>query len=396
MGRTFQRYLFRQILLPFAAGLALFTFILLIARIMKLVELVVNRGVPILEVLKVFAYILPAFLEVTVPMALLLACLMACGRLSADSEFVAMKASGLSLYQFARPFAVVAGAVWLLSTLLAVHVRPLGNAGLKASIFELARTRASAGLKEHVFNDDFKGLVIYVDQIEPPGNELRRILISDRRNPDQHNTVIARRGLLVPDEDARTLDLRLFEGTIFTNADGETNFHKTDFGSYDVSLDLAEALGQLDRSAKDPSEMTLGELRERIRRLEEAGERSGRERVEWMRRFSVPFASLVFTLLAIPLGLQPVRAVRSRGLALSLAIILLYYVMLSAAETLATQGRVPVGVALWAPNVLLGLVGAILFRRAARERPLSLESRLADVLSSLRGREGGAGAAVPP
>jgi len=396
MGRTFQRYLFRQILLPFAAGLALFTFILLIARIMKLVELVVNRGVPILEVLKVFAYILPAFLEVTVPMALLLACLMACGRLSADSEFVAMKASGLSLYQFARPFAVVAGAVWLLSTLLAVHVRPLGNAGLKASIFELARTRASAGLKEHVFNDDFKGLVIYVDQIEPPGNELRRILISDRRNPDQHNTVIARRGLLVPDEDARTLDLRLFEGTIFTNADGETNFHKTDFGSYDVSLDLAEALGQLDRSAKDPSEMTLGELRERIRRLEVAGERSGRERVEWMRRFSVPFASLVFTLLAIPLGLQPVRAVRSRGLALSLAIILLYYVMLSAAETLATQGRVPVGIALWAPNVLLGLVGIVLFRRAARERPLSFESRLADVLSSLRDREGGAGAAVRP
>ncbi len=393
MGRTFQRYLFRQILLPFSAGLALFTFVLLIARIMKLVELVVNRGVPVLEVLKVFSYILPAFLEVTVPMALLLACLMACGRLSADSEFVAMKACGLSLYQFARPFAVVAGFVWLLATFLAVYVRPLGNAGLKASIFELARTRASAGLKEHVFNDDFKGLVIYVDAIEPPGNELRRILISDRRDPDQHNTVIARRGLLVPDEDARTLDLRLFEGTIFTNAEGDPSFHKTDFGSYDVSLDLVEALGQLDRSAKDPSEMTLSELGERIVRLDATGAKSLKERVERMRRFSVPFAAIVFTLLAIPLGLQPVRAVRSRGLALSLGIILLYYVLLSAAETLATQGRAPVGIALWTPNVVLGLLGAVLFRRAARERPLGFESRFATLVATLRDRAAATGAA---
>ena len=73
MGRTLHRYVFLQILAPFAAGLALFTFILLIARIMKLVEMVVNRGVPVLEILRVFSYILPAFLEVTVPMALLLA-----------------------------------------------------------------------------------------------------------------------------------------------------------------------------------------------------------------------------------------------------------------------------------------------------------------------------------
>ena len=392
MGRTFQRYLFRQILLPFSAGLALFTFILLIARIMKLVELVVNRGVPLLEVVKVFSFILPAFLEVTVPMALLLACLMACGRLSSDSEFIAMKACGLSLYQFARPFAGVAAVVWLLSTFLAVYVRPLGNAGLKASIFELARTRASAGLKEHVFNDDFKGLVIYVDSIEPPGNELRRILISDRRNPDQHNTVIARRGLLVPDEDARTLDLRLFEGTIFTNADGETNFHKTDFGNYDVSLDLVEALGQLDRSAKDPGEMTLPELSARIRKLDATGGKSRNERVELMRRFSVPFASLVFTLLAIPLGLQPVRAVRSRGLALSLGIILVYYVLLSGAETLASQGRAPIGLALWTPNLVLGLLGLVLFRRAALERPLGFESRLAGLADAVRSRLVGAGA----
>ena len=95
MGRTLHRYIFLQVLGPFAGGLALFTFILLIARILKLVEMVVNRGVPAGDILLLFSYILPAFLEVTVPMALLLACLMACGRLSADSELIALGVANL-------------------------------------------------------------------------------------------------------------------------------------------------------------------------------------------------------------------------------------------------------------------------------------------------------------
>src|SRR5262245_9267620 len=137
MGRTLHRYVFLQILAPFAAGLALFTFILLIARIMKLVEMVVNRGVPVLEILRVFSYILPAFLELTVPMALLLACLLACGRLSADSEITALKAAGLSLYQIATPIAAFACVIFVLSIFLSLYARPWGNAALKTAIFDL-------------------------------------------------------------------------------------------------------------------------------------------------------------------------------------------------------------------------------------------------------------------
>ena len=100
---TINRYILREIFVPFALGLAVFTLILLIARILKLVEMVVNRGVPLLEVLKLFSYILPGFLEVTVPMALLLGVLVAFGRLSSDSEIIALKTSGISLYQLLHP-----------------------------------------------------------------------------------------------------------------------------------------------------------------------------------------------------------------------------------------------------------------------------------------------------
>jgi len=108
VGKIVHRYVFREIVVPFLFGLSVFTFILLIARLLKLIELVVTRGVPVLNILQLLSYIMPAFLEVTVPMAMLLAILVAFGRLSADSEMVALRSSGLSLYQLIAPVAMVA------------------------------------------------------------------------------------------------------------------------------------------------------------------------------------------------------------------------------------------------------------------------------------------------
>src|SRR4051794_38820605 len=131
MGPTLRRYFLREVTVPFLFGIGIFTFILLIARMLKLVELVVNRGVSILEIGKLFAYILPTFLEVTVPMALLLAVLLGVGRLSADSEIVALRTSGISLYQMMRPVAWFAVCVYVLNLFLAVYARPWANTQLK-------------------------------------------------------------------------------------------------------------------------------------------------------------------------------------------------------------------------------------------------------------------------
>lgn len=371
---------------PFAAGLALFTFILLIARIMKLVELVVNRGVPLGQVLLLFSYILPAFLEVTVPMALLLAILMAIGRMSADSELIALRASGLSLYQITVPIAAFAIVIFAASMALSLHARAWGNSRLKTGIFELARTRATAGLTENVFNDDFAGLVIYVEEIEPPGTELRRILISDRRVPDQENTVIASSGTLVADEDAQTLHLRLQDGVTFTNDAANEEFHKTDFVEYDVSLDLTEALGELETRERAPMEIPLDELQTIIGDRQGAGEDAVPERIELMRRYAVPFAALIFPLLAVPLGLQPVRAVRSRGLAVSLVIILVYYLLLTGGDALAANRILPVPVAIWMPNAILTTAGVFLFARAAREARSPLEGKGRALAETVRTR----------
>ena len=386
MGRTLRRYFLSEVTVPFLFGIGVFTFILLIARMLKLVELVVNRSVPVFEIIKIFAYILPTFLEVTVPMALLLAILLGFGRLSADSEIVALKSSGISLYQMMLPVAVFTTGVTFLALLLSLYARPWGNAHLKASLYEIAKTRASAGLHERVFNDDFEGLMIYVEHIEPPGDQLESLLIADSRDPNQRNTVVATHGFLVGDEETHTVTLRLLDGSIHTFLPGEKSYHKTDFTTYDVTLNLAVALARFSQREKDPQEMMLGELREAIAARIAAGHTAHTERIELHRKFSLPFACVVFSLVGVPLGIQPVRAVRSRSFTVSLALIFLYYLMLTAGQALAEKGKLDPMIALWIPNVVFLALGAVLFTTAARERHFNVRTMLGERLAWLRQR----------
>lgn len=384
--RTINHYVLREISVPFGLGLAVFTLILLVARILKLVEMVVNRGIPLLEVLKVFSYILPVFLEVTVPMALLLGVLVAFGRLSSDSEIIALKTSGISLYQLLRPVASFAAAIYVVALGLSLYARPWGNSLLHSGLYEIAKTRASAGIKEKVFNDDFSGLVIYVDHIEPPGNTLHGILISDTRDSAQRNTVFGRIGILVPNEGLHVLTLRLLDGSIHAFYPNDQSYHRTDFSLYDITLDLNTALANLRPREKDPSEMTIPELRQAIAAKRLAGQPAFSEAVELHRKFSIPFACLAFAAIGIPLGIQPSRAVRSRGFTLSLALIFLYYLLLTLGENLGERGVLPPGLAMWLPNILLTLLAVILFMRAARETGVTRPARLKRWLLALRFR----------
>ena len=120
----------------------------------------------------------------------------------------------------------------------------------------------------------------------------------------------------------------------------------------------------------DPNEMTLPELRDAIERKLAAGKSAAPELVEYHRKFAIPFACIVFGLVGVPLGIEPARSVRSRGFAVSLAVIFVYYILLSAGQGFAEQGSIPAWFGLWLPNMVFGVLGVFLMRRAARERAL--------------------------
>jgi len=376
MGKILHRYIFQEVVTPFTLGLGVFTFILLIARLLKLIELVVSRGLPPMQIVLLVSYLMPTFLEVTVPMAMLLAILIAFGRLSADAEMIAMRSSGLSIYQLVPPVVLFVALTTLLTAGLSMYARPWATRNLKHELWEIARTRATAGLRPQVFNDEFPGLMIYAEQIDSRSDRLIHVLISDERDPGQHNTVFALEGYMVSDNEAQTVTLRLLNGTIHTSGEGASDYH-TDFESYDVNLDLREALAGRAASEDDPQQMTLPELRAALASPPPDGKPRPGLLVELHRKFAIPFACVVFGLVGVPLGIAPSRAVRSRGFALSLGVIFVYYILLSAGQGFAEQGTVPAWLGLWLPNMVFGVLGVLLMYRAGQERSL-LDGRLMD------------------
>ncbi|MHB8713649.1 MAG: LptF/LptG family permease, partial [Trichloromonadaceae bacterium] len=208
------RYIAREIAVPALLGLLIFTFVLLMGRILKLVELVVNKGVPLGEILQLFAYLMPAFLVITLPLAFLLGVLLGFGRLSADNEVVALRASGIPIYGMLRPVLLLAVVCSLITGWLTLYGEPAGQNAFRDQVFEIASSRANVGILPRVFNDEFDGLVLYAGDVDERQGEMRGVFISDERIGATPAVILASQGRVISDQEQRILTLRLENGTI--------------------------------------------------------------------------------------------------------------------------------------------------------------------------------------
>jgi len=358
-------YVAREILAPLGLGVLLLTFALVTARLLKLTEMVVNHGVSLSAVGSLIGFIMPAFLELTFPMAVLLGVLMGFGRMSGDRELIAARACGISLYRLAMPVLVVASAVYALSSWLAFSVRPWANRALEERLFDLTRTTGSAGLKEKVFSRGFRGLVVYVDTVAAADGTLHGVMISDARNPAQPNTIIARRGIIIPDDASKSITLRLFDGSLFGAEAGRNSSHVTSFRTYDLNVRPEEGL-ELGR--RSPDEMSYAQLRRTIVEARSAGQPDYEAETEWASKFTVPFTTLLFALIGVPLGLKPARGGQSERFGLAIGLFFLYYSLMRAGEALAERARLNAFLAMSIPDLLFAVLAAWLFLRSATDR----------------------------
>jgi lipopolysaccharide export system permease protein len=359
------RYVAREVLAPFAVDVGLLTFALVTGKLLKLMDMVVNHGVSLGEVLGIIGYIMPAFLELTFPMAVLLGVLMGFGRMSSDQEMTAARACGVSLYRLAVPVMIVAMGVYALSSYFAFSLRPWANSNLRDKLYELSQTRSSAGLKEKIFNSNFPGLVVYVDQMSDTDSSMKGVMISDARDPHNQNTIIAKRGALLPDSKNKLITLRLFDGSIFGVEAASDATHVTSFKTYDLGVQPDAALGVGD---VDPGEMTYSALRADIKAARAKGKPDYDAETELAGKFTVPFATMLFALLGISLGLKPARGGHSERFGVSVALFFLYYSLMRVGETLAQRGRLNSWIAMSIPDVVFMVLALWFFYRAASDK----------------------------
>ena len=348
------RYIFRELLSPFLISLGALCFVMLTKELLRLVELLVSKGVALFSVLKVFAHLLPSFLVLTLPIAGIIASITAFGRLSFDKELVAMRAAGLSLVRLSHPVFLFALLVFGLTLTLSQWGQPWSNVNLKKVALNLLRDELILELERGVFNETVPKMVIYVPDTQS-GQDLTGIFVSDDRNPDDPRVIVAQQYFVMTDPKSNQIALRLVDGVIHSRPDNVEEYSKVSFSTYDLKMNFNENLYNSDERS---SVETI------LAKLDQSGWKDTaalRRLMEHYKDLAFPTASLVFCILGVPVGIVSKRSGRMGGFAVGVLVVVIYYVLNVACEFLVTTLIIPPFAGAWLPNALFLVATVIWF-----------------------------------
>src|SRR5215468_4483510 len=363
--KILDRYIFKEILFPFLIALVALTFVAFLAfsrEIGLLLELIVRQSATTSEIWTLSTAILPNVLTFTIPMAVLVGILTGFGRMSSDSEAIAFRASGISMIRLLAPVMAPGLLSFAVNLATTVRIGPSSAARLRDLKYEIGAKQASLEIKPRVFNENITNYVLYVQNIEREGLNWQGILLANTSQPDQTEVTFARSGTLEKDEAHHTFVLTLKDGSkhIVSPRSAKKYKHGT-FETTTISLPMPDAPAK-DRQTitETPTQQLWDDMK--------TGRATYDERVEFHRRFALPFACLVFTLAGLPLGVSTTRGSKSMGLVLSLILMLLYYLAFVGGTRIASNAQFSPLLGAWLPNLAFTLFGAFLITRSNRER----------------------------
>ncbi|MGB7295147.1 MAG: LPS export ABC transporter permease LptG [Candidatus Aminicenantales bacterium] len=405
MLKSFDRYLLREITPPFFIGLLIYSFVLLMNQIFLLSELFIARGVSFTAVTLIFVYLVPAVLAFAVPMSVLMGILAALSRLSSDSEITAFRTLGIRNSRIFWPVFLFAFVGWLVTSGLTLYLAPRANYRWVQTLTRFVLSKVQFKIDPREFNESIPQTVIFIQDITPD-DRWKNIFVYLNQKADEPRTIFARTGQLNFYHEAKRATLELFDGTIHTVPLAEPERYSiTLFDRVEEEINVESLFAQFS-SEKRVREKDIGELLRSVERIErdrnslaaeqaslaasassrrtaaearrkevEFGlQQKGREwRSHWVeihKKFALPFVCFIFVLIGIPLGISTRKGGRTSGFTISLAIILVYYILITAGEKNAMEGHVSPFLGMWGPNILFLAAGLYLFFRSSRESPL--------------------------
>jgi len=370
--RRLDRYVLSEIVGPLGLGLLVYTSILLVQTFFRFAETIIRRGVPAATVGELLLYSLPNIVVLTLPMSLLLGVLLGVGRLASDSELIAIRASGVSVYRLLRPILLLSALMMTASGLLMHLAMPTGNAAVSRLMLDIATRTIGQQLEPGVFYTEFRGKTLFVFEIAPDG-AWNGVFLADSVPTERNSVLVARSGRLSTDASGERLILQLQDAVEhnydFTRPESyETRRHEV-FRTILKDQFATEERARISRR-KNVRSLTYREYQELALDPKATAEERNLGRIGMHKMFSIPAACLVLGWLALPLGFTNRRGGKSTGFALSIGIVVAYHVMITQGEEAATFGRLSPALAMWLPNLVLGGIGALLLVLRDRDRSL--------------------------
>jgi LPS export ABC transporter permease LptF/LPS export ABC transporter permease LptG len=360
--RILDRYIVREIFRHAFLGLVVFTFVFFVPQLVRLMSLSVRHSGSGGQILTLFLCIFPGVLTFTFPMAVLIGVLLGLGRMSADSEIIALTALGIGRHRILVPVAVLAIAGALATTTMTLWLGPLSLKTFRSLEADLIASQVSFQVQPRVFDERFPKLVLYVSDVSASGTQWRGVFLAEAGGESGSRVTLAENAIVIAEAKQGKLEMHLQGGSTheFDRADAD-HYSVTAFGQSDIPVEVTGLVPSRPR--------TLSNAEKNLRDLAADNTAGWREaRVELHRRFAFPFACLAFALVAVPLGAQPRRGGRAAGSLIAVVLIAAYYLLLIIGAGGARQGTVTPATGMWAADAVLILAGLTLLPRMEQFR----------------------------
>ena len=334
----------------------------------RLTKLFVQKGVSPLYLIELLIYVMPATVVLALPMAMLVAILLALGRLSTDNEIVAMKAHGIAFHQLMLPLLAVAAVLSIVDLVLIDHALPQANRAYASLQRDIRRHKPAFVLEETTVMKELEneGKLWMYEFMDTESGRMQDIKIWDNiwsGRPRFSHAQEASLGF----ENGRAM-LTLYDGLTY---EPETNnlddFRITKFQQQQLALQLTEDLERSAFQNQNPRSMRISQLKAFIGTLRSTLHTSTNQdytlqkirsaEVEYHKKFSIPFACLALGLIGVPLGLMVKQGGRMLGFGIGLAVIVVYYLLLQVGQNGGINGMLPPTLAMWLPNIVIGVFG---------------------------------------
>jgi len=360
--RILDRYIIREVLRHAFLGFVIFTFVLFVPQLVKLMALLVRHSGTGPQTLQLFLCIFPGVFTFAIPVAILIGVLLGLGRMSADSEIIALTALGIGRARILLPVGILASVGAVLTLLMTLWLGPLALRILHNLEATLLTSQVNFQVQPRVFDERFPRLVLYINDLSASGTQWRGVFLAEAAGENGARVTLAEKAIVIATPKQGKLELHLQGGTTheFDRATPD-RYSVTAFGQSDWPIEVTALVPVETRRLSEPERAT-GEL------LKQAGPNWREARVELHRRFAFPVACLAFALIAVPLGAQPRRGGRAAGSLIALLLSAAYYLAFITGAGLARQGVTSPAAGLWAANVLLTLVGLVLLPRMEQFR----------------------------
>lgn len=399
------RYVFKAHVGPFLFSFVIITFILVMDIIFQIADLIIGKNLDLFIVLEVFFLNLAWIVAVSIPMSVLVASLMAFGRLSADNEVTALRAGGVSFFQMVSPV-LAAGIVLGSGHLFFMDViLPEANYRARSLMNDIHRARPTLLFTEGIFMKEIPGYSILIDRVNPRNNEIHSITIYETENKRYPRLMTAKSGEFHVNETGSRLDLMLYDGELlqqdessgrylkeiferqrFSIRTAPTGVQRSEAGmrsdrelniemmraridEWQLEIDEASAIMESAPATPDAKADSLAAARTQAERTVSLRQRQKNSYiVEIHKKYAISAACFVFVLIGAPLGVRLRRGSVGVSVGVSLCFFLLYWACLLGGEELADRDLIDPVWAMWAANIVIGVPGAVLVWITGRDR----------------------------